>query len=221
MKVVSIVQSQAFRVFRPLGTLGYLPDARDALVKEFGFVDYPKEAFQFFPTTPQQALNFQHGKVVIDQNVIVLDWLQVYPAGISVSTRTNTEEAQAALDHIMTWVGERFKIQFELVKEAGFWSQLNVHFEKPLPDLLPKLKRVADAVSTRHPDLFDFRPQFELTTLHFSYPPKAANLTPIPFRIERAPNVGFDENLYLSDAPLRTQHHIEILTGFETLCLSE
>ncbi len=221
MKLVSIVQAQAFRIFRPLGTVGYLPDARDALVKEFGFVDYPKEASQFFPANAQQPVNFHHGKVVIDQKVIVIDWLQVFAAGLSVATRTDTEEALAALDHIIAWIAERFKVEFELVKEPGFWNQLNVHFQKPLPDFFPTLKGVANAITVNHGDFLDFRPQFELTALHFSYQAKTANLTPVPFRIERAPNVSFEENLYLSDAPLRTHQHIEILTSLETLCLSD
>ena len=93
MKVVSVLAAQAFRIFRPFGSFGYLPDAVKKTTERFQFVDYPKEASQLFPTDSTQPLAFRHGKVSIGDRVIVIDWLQIYVAGIQVATQTNTTEA--------------------------------------------------------------------------------------------------------------------------------
>lgn len=221
MKVVSVLAAQAFRIFRPFGSFGYLPDAVKKTVEQYQFVDYPKEAFQLLPPDTNQPIVFRHGRVAINGRLIVIDQLQVYAAGLQVVTHTNTTDALNALDYIAAWAVHEFNLTLEsAVKEPGFWSQLNVRFEKPLPELLPKLKPIADEIRARHPDFLTFRPEFEISALQFSYEPKA-KLEPVAFRIERAPNIGFRENLYLSDAPLSTDDHIAILEHFERTSLSD
>ncbi len=147
-----------------------------------------------------------------------IDVLQIYAAGITVVTRTDTTDAMIALEHLLGWATEQFNIAFERVRNPGFWSQLNVHFVKPLPELFPALKPVADMITAKHGEWLPFRPQLELTTLHFNYEPRAG-ISSVPFRIERAANIAFDEELYSSDAPLQTAEHIEVLEQFEELCL--
>jgi hypothetical protein len=218
MKVVTILTASAFRIFRPFGSFGYLPDAIKKTVEQFQFVDYPKEASQLFPADTSQPINFRHGKVVIDDRVVVIDWLQIYVAGIQVATQTNTTNALAALDHIADWGVREFGLTLEPVKSPGFFSQLNIRFEKPLPELFPQFKPIARELSAKHPDFLSFRPEFELGALQFVYEAKA-NFNPVPFRLERATNVNFAENLYLSDAPLATDDHIKVLEDFEAVGL--
>jgi hypothetical protein len=220
MKVVSVLAAQAFRIFRPFGSFGYLPDAVKKTTEKFQFVDYPKEASQLFPTDTTQPLAFRHGKVSIGDRVIVIDWLQIYVAGIQVATQTNTTDSLTAVDHIVEWGTREFGLALEPVKSPGFFSQLNIRFEKPLPELFPQLKPVAREISARHPDILTFRPEFELGALQFVYEAKS-NFNPVAFRIERASNIPFAENLYLSDAPLTTDDHVKTLEEFETICLDE
>jgi hypothetical protein len=217
MKVVTILQAQAFQVFRPLGTFGYLPDAIKKLIEQYGFQDYPRDASQIFPPEGQ-SVAFRHGRVEIEGHQIVIDWLQIFSAGITITTHTGTSDSLAALRHVVDWATAHFDVKFEPVREPGFWSQLNVRFEKPLADLFPQLKPIAREIGARHSNFLNFRPQFELGSLQFVYEAKS-NLTAIAFRIERAVNVSFDENLYLSDAPLTTEDHQTILTEFEAVCL--
>ncbi len=220
MKVVSILQAQALQILRPFGTFGYLPDAVKMAVERYQFVDYPKETQQLLPPDPSQPIVFRHGKLDLDKydHAIVIDVLQIYAAGITVVTRTDTTDAMIALEHLLGWATEQFNIAFERVRNPGFWSQLNVHFVKPLPELFPALKPVADMITAKHGEWLPFRPQLELTTLHFNYEPRAG-ISSVPFRIERAANIAFDEELYSSDAPLQTAEHIEVLEQFEELCL--
>ena len=220
MKVVSIVEARAFRIFRPFGSFGYLPDAAKKVVEEYQFLDYPKEISQFFPTEPNSPIEFRHGKIVIDSKVIVVDLLQVYPAGLQVVTQTNTSNALAAVDHIAAWGIRTFDLKLETVRAPGFYSQLHIRFEKPLPDMFPKLNAIASEISNKHPDVIDFRPQYELAALHFAYEPKA-KIDPVIFRIERVGNVSFSENLYYSDAPLSTEDHISVLEDFERVNLRD
>lgn len=220
MKVVTVLQAQAFRIFRPFGTFGYLPGAIKKVVEQYQFVDYPKEVAQLFPPDASQPIVFRHGKVDIHDYEIVIDWLQIYPAGLTVTTHTSTSHALAALEHITAWATREFDLKLEPVKDTGFWSQLNIRFEKLLPELFPKLKPIASEISAKHPDFLSFRPEFELSALHFIYEPKA-NITPVGFRIERAANISFSENLYLSDAPLTTEDHIKVLEDFERVNLAD
>jgi len=214
MKVVSILAAQAFRIFRPFGTFGYLPDAVKKTVDKFQFVDYPKETFQLFPSDTTQPIPFRHGRVVINDRVIVIDWLQIYVGGIQVTTQTNTTDALTALDYIADWGIREFGLTLEPVKSPGFFSQINIRFERPLPELFPQLRPIAREISARHPDILTFRPEFELGALQFVYETKS-NFNPVVFRIERAANIPFAENLYLSDAPLTTDDHVKVLEDFE------
>jgi hypothetical protein len=219
MKVVTVLAAQAFRIFRPFGSFGYLPDAVKKTVEAFQFVDYPKEAFQMFPSDTTQPIAFRHGKVSIGDRLIIVDWLQIYPAGIQVTTLTNTTDALTALDHIADWGVRQFGLTLEPAKSPGFYSQMNFRFEKPLPELFPQLGPVAREISARHPDVLAFRPEFELGSLQFVYEAKS-NFTPVVFRIERATNIPFAENLYLSDAPLATDDHVKTLEELEAVCLN-
>jgi hypothetical protein len=42
-------------------------------------------------------------------------------------------------------------------------------------------------------------------------------MKPAPFRLERRAGLGFDTNLYVSQAPLRTADHIKLLEQLEKL----
>jgi hypothetical protein len=221
MKVVSVVEARAFRIFRPFGSFGYLPDAVKKVVEEFKFLDYPKEIAQLFPAEDtNEPIVFRHGKLIFDGREIVVDFLQIYRAGLQVVTVTNTSDALTAVDQIAQWGIRAFDLKLETVKDPGFYSQLQVRFEKPLPEMFPKLKTIAGEIGDKHPDIMDFRPKYELTALHFSYAPK--NKTdPVIFRIERAGNVSFSENLFYSDAALTTEEHIKVLEDFERVNLSD
>jgi hypothetical protein len=220
MKVVSVIEARAFRIYRPFGSFGYLPDAINKAIEEYKFLGYPKEISELFPVDTNQPIVFRHGKVVINGRVIVVDFLQIYPAGLQVITLTNTSDSLAAVDHIAAWGVSTFDLKLETVKAPGFYSQLHVRFKSPLPEMFPKLKPIASEISDKYPDVLDFRPQYELSALHFLYEPKA-KVDPVFFRIERVGNVSFAENLYYSDAPLSTEDHIRVLEDFERANLSD
>jgi hypothetical protein len=213
MKVVSVAAAQALRVLRPSGGFGYRPDAIKAVVERYQFVEFPRQPSEILPTDTSVPIVFRHGR--LPDSAIVMERLEIYPAGLTVTTLSNTDDALVALDQVLDWASEHFRITFERVREPGFWSQLNVRFERQLGGFFPKLEPLARELSDKHPDFISFRPEYSLGALHFTFESKQPNVTPIPFRIERALNVPYSENLYVSDGALTTQDHIAILEKFE------
>ena len=49
---------------------------------------------------------------------------------------------------------------------------------------------------------------------------KVPPLAPSAFRLDRREGVPFEQEVYWSEAPLTTQHHVEVLSEFEATCLN-
>src|ERR1700735_5396977 len=99
MERLSVLLAQTMRVVQVRGIFGYLPEAVSALVKEYGFVGYPREAelasllVATDPNTAAKPAVFTQGKVTIDGRAIIIDRLEIYNNGILANTRTDTTDS--------------------------------------------------------------------------------------------------------------------------------
>jgi len=222
MKVLSVLRAESVRAVRTIGgTFGYLPDALSALTARYGFVGLPTPN-ELLPAEPATGITFKHGKLESDDGrSILIDFLQVFPNGLTVITRSNTSDSDIALDDIMAWAKSEFKIEFEPLKPGlGHSSQLEVRLDKSLSELLPFLSEVGAAITKGLDDFWEFRPSYECITVNFwSDKTKYPAFAPPIFRIDRRDNVPFEQNVYYCEAPMSTDNHIAALSRFERICL--
>lgn len=222
MKVISVMLAQSMKAVRTVGgSLGYLPDAMKLLVERYGFVGLPATREEIFPSDASKGVIFRHGKCTLADRVIVIEYLQIFPNGLLIATQKDTADADLVVEDVLNWAASTFNFQYEPIRPSiAHNSQLEVRFDKSLPQLLPVLSSVGDAISSRLDDFFETKPRYEFMTLNFYFDKtKVPPLAPSVFRLDRREGVPFDQEVYWSEAPLSTRHHIEVLTEFETTCL--
>ena len=221
MKVLSVIRAESVRAVRTVGgDFGYLPQAVSALVKEYGFIGLPTTQ-ELATSDPTKGIAFRRGKLDIGEKLIPIDYMQIFPAGLSVATHSHTSESDVVLDHIMNWAQSTFRLAFEPIKPGiGHSSALELRLDKPLPELLPLVRDVGNAITKGLDKWWGFDPNYELITLNMWFDrTKYPQFAPTLFRLERRENVGFEQEVYFSEAPMSTDNHIAVLTRLERLCL--
>jgi hypothetical protein len=227
MRILSILQAQSVKAVKANGSYGYLPDAIKAVAERYNFFVAPQAAEIAAATTlvdpTQQAkpLTFYQGIVVLEGRSIVIDTLSIFQAGLIVTTRTNTKDADVVIADLLNWAAPKFDVTFEELRPSfAYSSQIDFRFESPIPQLLPRLSNLGSVITKRLSPLWEMKPAFELTTLTYSFDRISyPNFAPINLRIDRRSGHKFDDNVFWSDAPLSTDDHVAFLVEFEKTCL--
>jgi len=228
MERLSVLLAQTMRIVQVRGMFGYLPEAVNALVKNYGFVGYPREAelaaILVAPdsnATAKPAV-FTQGKAPIDGRTLVIDRLEIYNNGIVANTHTDTNDSDLIVADVLRWSSERFKVTYDEIKpSAGHSSQLEIRFARPLPELMPALapvgKRISDSLEK---DFWGFEPAYHVVGVNFYFDKnKYPAFAPSVVRIDYRAGQPFERNVYWSEAPLATADHEAVLTEFENACL--
>ena len=220
MKHVTILRGQTARTYKPDRGFGYLPDAIDAFVERFRFVDFP-EAKNVLPPNVNAAAPpaiFKHGKLDISGRTIVIDEVQVFQLGLLITAPTSTIDTDIIAETITEWAVQRFNLTLDPMRPSIHASSLEVEFEKPIPQLFPQLLALGEAIRNELGEFWESKPAYELVNLHFGFDPsKAGTIAPNPFKIERRAEMPFEKNLYYCEASLTTAAHIKVLELFERL----
>ncbi len=223
MKLVSIIKGTTVRAARLSKPLGYLPDLIDAVVEQYKFKEYPTDISKLIPhgnLNAESPAIFRHGKLTEDSRSLFIDELQVFQNGTIVSTPSNTTDADFITEKVFRWAGKRFELGFEPIKPLGHASQMEVRFERPLPDLFPPLKEIGIAINESLDPFWESIPPYELINLHFGVDQtKAPRISSEMFKIERRADMPFEQVLYFCEAALTTDNHLTILEQFERICL--
>jgi hypothetical protein len=232
MKIVSVLQAQSVKALRinpsPAANPLYLPAVVKAVTERYNFVGIPQEAdiaaasLQPDPSVQGKPLIFYQGIVELEGRSIVIQNLSIFEAGVVVTTRSNTKDGDAVISDLLSWAPAQFEVSVQELKPAiGYSSQIDCQFEKPLAKLLPALSRLGKTMITEKLSPFwETMPAFELTTIIYAFDrAKYPTFAPINLRIDRRAGHNFDDNVFWSDAPLSTDHHIAFLTTFEKTCL--
>ena len=142
-----------------------------------------------------------------------------YNNGIQADTLSSTDDAEALLEDIREWVAVEHKVNItdDAILRRAYQSQLDVQMTRELQTVNPKLEQIARKLSAKATTL-DGKPR-EFVSGGFNIVPNDVgdDFAPMPFRFERKWGKPFSENIYFSQAQLRTQEHIEILEEMESL----
>ena len=137
MRLLNVYQAQAARVVRSLGNYGYIPDAVKAVVDKYNFVKYPQGEDLVMDVGSPKPLTFLQGKIAIHDQVFVIEKMEIYQAGLLVTTRSNTTDSLLVLDNALGWASERFGLGYEDIFPAPmYFSQLEIGLRSAPPSIL-------------------------------------------------------------------------------------
>jgi hypothetical protein len=222
VKVRSVIAAQAVRYRKFDAQLGWGLEVLNALQAKYAFLVMPQPAdiFQAQPD-PDKPIVFSRGRFVRDGQVKLIDHLQIYQLAAAAVTSTSTDDSDFFLDDAAEWAVKTFNVTLtDIVSTRIYVSQLEVEFERPIPDLFPALQSVAEEISTLRLNYNAPPLKYSLAGLTLAYdlyeskPP-----APASFIIERRASFPYDTNLFFCQAPLTTNDHIRVLEQFERTLL--
>jgi hypothetical protein len=223
MKLISIIKGSTVKAAKPSAPFGYLPDVIAAVAEHYRFVEFPTELSKIIPHGDTQAESpavFRHGKVYIEGRPLVIDELQIFQNGTIASTPGNTTDSDLITEEVFRWASEHFQLEFKPIRPLTHLSQLEIQFERPLPDLLSPLKEIGAAINKAIDPFWEAMPPYELINLHFGMDPtRAPKINSGMFKIERRAEMPFEQGIYFCEAQMSTDNHLNVLTRFERICL--
>jgi hypothetical protein len=188
----------------------FMPDLTEKLAKECRFVKYPQKPEEFLV---DNGITFETGTFK-GQNI---DKLIIFPGGIVLDTRDNTDASERILIQLLEWGASEFGLAYrpEMLKRRVYVGSLIVSSEMPLLEINPVLRHISTVV-TKEMEACLGRPlPYEPTALTVGYDKIATTFTPAVFTLERREGLPFSDNKYFSHAPLRTQVHMQLLSDIE------
>ncbi len=216
MELISITQARVvalieFQQWDPFGKALTL----ETIAKMGGRYSFTKIPQKLEEIDLQKGIQLDQGRL----GEIQIDKITILMNGIIIDTRSSTVDSEKVLTDLIDLAHEAFGAVIKPVRQH-FGSQILFRSRMRLAALNPILPKIADTLTERtsadlkHP--FTFEPSAVLLSVDTSQ----AKVAPSMFSIERRVDIPFAENTYFSNAPLRTQEHIELVKAFEESLLA-
>jgi hypothetical protein len=169
-----------------------------------------------------EGFKFRIGMFVSDGFKVNINEFTLLPQGLVVDA-PGTDEGERFLDDLLEWakptLGLR-PIQRELKK--WFYSQVVVEFDNPMNNLLRNFESLSNNLGMILSDYYDVDEAVQLYRITLNCDklklPSSVYLT--DFTIERRLNHPYEEERFISAAPLRTQDHLKLLEELEKTAAS-
>jgi hypothetical protein len=191
--------------------------------ERYGFLRVPTKLEDF---DEGKGIKLEHGKFTVTRQGtptdIVIDSFVVYTNGIVADTRSFTDEADAFLDDAIQFAMESFKLTLPEKQriEKVYLSNLEVVLNKPTDAYFGPAAMLSNEIQKCLESYALKSIPYTLTgTTFFMDKTKIHNTVLTPFSIDRREGLSFDENIYFSSAPLKTQDHVTILEKLDSIKL--
>lgn len=180
------------------------------------------DRYQFVrrPSSPEEILAadgplaFSHGRIVVKGREIFIQGLFLYRTSIVVDVLTTTDDAELVLDDMIAWGGPSLTLDLTTPGRRMFIDQLEVHLDANLGAFSPLRGLPEDLTRTLTRYEGKTAPMFTLSSIAFSIDPTKL-VTGCDFRIERRQGSSYEDNVYFSQAPLKTADHVAELQEIE------
>jgi hypothetical protein len=188
----------------------YLPELVQRVIQKYSFLKFPTvEEIQ------KDTQNFAVGKF----NGIQINELNVYSDGVIASGRCSTTILRDFVSDLFDMVEKDFGYTESKVldPELHFESSIVVRSSKDLGVVIAPPQKAMDVIEealgrfTKH--------SYQPAGIQFDTDTKASLLRrrTIRFSVERRLGIPFDKNVFYSQAPLRTDDHLDLLGSLESL----
>ncbi|HTT76779.1 MAG TPA: hypothetical protein VMF50_12470 [Candidatus Binataceae bacterium] len=214
MEIRNIILARSVQAIKTAGgTVGYLPDIVKEIKAKYGFLSAPKEE-DLVPSDSPKGAEFKHGKLIVDERTIVIDRFAIFNDGLVVDTASSTDDTDLFLDDLAQWA----KTAIPKVSSSGpryYVSQIEVKM-KPLEAYVPSFRPAGEKVTALLSTYGINVPRYEVSSVHLFFD-QLGRIPPQPgqFFFERRANIPYDDNVWFSQAPVKTTDHVALLKGFE------
>jgi hypothetical protein len=223
MREFSVIRASAFRALRPflfdkLVVLELVTDIKE----KYGFLRAPDGSAN--QPVAFQAGKFQHNSKSISIEELFATYVGNSLTSLGAMVRTSTNDADAFLDDLKKWVGEKYSLDTTETKARAYFSQVEFVVDEPLNTYFPKVQQIANLIvgCVKGYGLTDCPPfEFGGFSIHYdAVTYDSVKPSPQPFAIERRVQSPYGENKYFSQAPLSTDDHRMVLEKLETILRS-
>jgi hypothetical protein len=192
--------------FEPRGRAS-APDGFKRITDRYSFSKSPQivEEYNF-----EKGVNFLIGKL----GDINIDKLTLFGDGISIDTRSSTDDCEVVLSDLLEGVKE---LRGVTIKPSRRMRVSNILFRSKLKlaAMHGALQLIADRIAASVSADYGQHVGFEPIGISLGADLSQLGLKPSPFTIERRANTPFSEGMYFSAAPLGTSEHLGLLQQFE------
>lgn len=184
----------------------YVPDLARFFNEQYGFNYIPAND----STIDQTSMEFRTGKFEDHQ----IDKLSIFNDGFLVNSRVNTNILQAFVDEAVAAVKARFSLVERGIDEPQtvYDSHILVRGEFAIASKLSQLGVLTGEKINSCLERYGVSQEYEISGFMMqSDPGIPQKLRTSRFSIDRRINVPFEKNLYFSEAPLRTDDHLDLI----------
>ena len=168
----------------------------------------------------QEGYKFQEGTFLYEGAECPISDLTLLREGMVIIAK-RTEYCESFLDDYLEWGKSAFGLKsFSPEPKKTFLSQVYVEFEKAANSMLNQNARVLGIIQRYICQQNDIESSISsnifLKRIDFGFDPESIpGLRPANFLLERRVTVPYIQNRFFSEAPLKTEQHIELLEEIE------
>lgn len=202
-RVVAFLEVQALDPFGRSST----PEALSNLADRFSFTEVPKSLAE---------MDFHKGIELVNGTLdgIHIDRVAIYTNGIMIDTRSTTENSERVLVEFLEFAKAAFGATVEPSRK-NFVSQIVFRSNLQLALLNPVLAPIAARLSAFVSGELKQPVVYEPSEVSIGADVSMLNLKPVSFTVARRAERPFFENMYFSNAPVRTAEHLELVKQLE------
>lgn len=199
-----------------------VPEALSMVTERYGFASSPtlQDSIQ---KAREQGFPFKVGKFVSKEGSKKnIQDFTIWNDGLVVNAYT-TDDAEAFIDDFFSWGTEALglRVNPSLNRIRAYLSEVVVGFDCSVDLAVRRFEAISTTIQETLKRTYenDF-PLIQISSIGFDYDrSKALNAISAlaSFRLDRRVNHPYTDNVYFSQAPLRTEDHLHILESVETL----
>ena len=214
-EVGKVISQFPLEEIRPLGGI-HIPEVIQSIKDRYSF-SYAPDLSLPWEKVNQQGLQFRLGKLETDSGQIYIQELNALPDGI-VATAQRTDEAEVFIDDLMAWMKNSLGMR-DLSSPPTLWfhSQVVVEFDGEINHLLKTFDKISSSLGKFLSKEYKIKEPVQLSKLTLGCDrltlPTSAPVA--EFALERRINRPYDEQRFISGAPLRTSDHLRALEILE------
>ncbi len=211
MEIRSIVLARSLQRTKSLfGIIGYLPEIIQKIKVKYGFLIAPRDE-DLLPSDPPKGAVFQHGRLITEGRLIVVDRFTVFNDGLVADSSSSTDEADLFLDDVISWAKQELP-RAEVYGPRYYLSQIEIQMNTSLERFAPQFMPIGEKLTSLLNTYGLSVPRYEVTAIQMNFD-QTGRLPPQPgaFFIDRRLNVPYNDNVWFAQAPLKTADHIALL----------
>lgn len=197
---------------------GHAPSAIHMVQERYSF-GYAPDLRRAWEDIQKDGLRFQLGKFMHGNKAINIKEFTVYNDGLVV-TAFNTDDAEIFLKDILAWSKEVFGMRDpKTTVRTLYVSQLLVEFRSSLNPILDGFEVITGQLNKYLKASYGIEEPVQFSGLGLNYDrsevPAWQNVA--QFLLERRIGYPYSKNRYFTEAPLRTQEHLNLLQVIESV----